>query len=292
MVDYTIGILLALLVLAVYSIGDTFAKKIVVKFGYAKTAAIVTGVSLVPFIILFILVPNQQITTYSIELSAISGIFYGLGFVFLYKSLATEQTTNTMALSEFFKGVLVLGGVFFFANVLNGTQVLGVVLIFLGSVLIIMTEKLRINQKMFFALVGFLLWAGLWLMLGYAIGISKSYVPEGFISTLVAFISALVFMFVFKEHRRHASHSKNANVTVYIVAVGLAVGIGSLVFTFLVFSKLLSVGSAIIALTPIIVAIASRKIYLDKLTTVQFAGLLVMVLGALILGLAQYLPAI
>ncbi len=291
MLDYGTGILLAFLVLVTYSIGDTFAKKIVLRFGYARAAALVSGVSLAPFVILSFFIHGQAITVYSAVLSAISGIFYGIGFVFLYKSLATEQTTNTMSLSEFFKAVLVLSGVFLFGNALNGTQSTGIILIFAGSLLIITTEKLRINKKLLYALFGFLCWAALWIMLGYAIGVSGSYIPEGMIATLFALASSAAYAFMTRSATLSRSPSPKV-INGYIAAVGISVGIGSLIFTFLVFSKLLSVGSAVIALTPIVVALASRRIYLDKLTTAQLLGLAIMVIGALALGLAQYLPAI
>jgi drug/metabolite transporter (DMT)-like permease len=292
MLDYNTGVLFAFLVLVTYSIGDTFAKKIVLRFGYAKAATLVIGVSLIPFVILSIFIHSQAITVYSAELSAISGIFYGIGFVFLYKSLATEQTTNTMSLSEFFKAILVLSGVFLFGNALTGVQSTGIILIFAGSLLIITTEKFSINKKLLYALFGFLCWAVLWIMLGYAISISNSYVPEGVIATLFALASSAAYAFITRNTAPVQRVPFSLIINGYIAAVGISIGIGSLIFTFLVFSKLLSVGSAVIALTPIVVALASRRIYLDRLTLVQLFGLAIMVFGALALGLAQYLPAI
>ena len=289
MLGYEVSVLLALVVLVTYSIGDTLAKRIVEAYHYPKSAALVTGISMIPFIAAFFVLPPQPIKSYSVALAAVAGIFYGLGFIFLYKSLSTEQTTNTMALSEFFKATLVLFGVFVFANHLTIVQSSSIALIFVGALLIIMTEKLRVNKKLLYALVGFIFWAVLWVTMQVSINSSQSWLPEGLIASALAFVVSFAWSLAGGSPRmRHKSDTRQrANWS--SIVVGIAVGVGSLIFCYLLFAKFLAVGSAIIALSPVIVAVASRKLYLDKLIPIQLTGLVIMVLAALALSLASYI---
>ncbi len=286
-VAVSVAILWAVIVLILYSIADLFGKRVVIRYGYKHAAAVVGLLSLVPFIVLYIALP-QHITTYSIEVSAIAGVFYGIGFLALYKALVTEQTTNTFALTESFKAWLVLFGAFVAGSVLSLGKWGGVGLIFLGSFMVITTENMKINRKFAYALLGFVCWAILWTMMYYAIVNSKSYIPEGFIAaffaTLTAAIAAVTMPDKALEHRKGAAASKSGGSVWHAVVVGIAIGAGSLIFGYLIRDNMLSQGAAIIALTPIVVAIASKKIYLDRLTTVQVAGIAVAVAGALVLA--------
>ncbi len=279
------GIVWAVIVLIAYSFADLFGKKVVLKFGYKRATALVSAISIVPFLILYFAYPAQPITEYSIELSAVAGIFYGVGFMLLYKALVTEQTTNTFALSEFFKAWLVLFGALIAGSVLGLGQWSGIALIFLGSFMVITTENLHINKRLVYALSGFICWAVLWTMMYYAIINSRTYVPEGFIAAFFALLTAIIVYAMFPD-RKHAVAGRGdvRHWAGYAAIVGLAIGSGSLIFGFLIISKMLAQGAAIIALTPIVVAIASKRTYLDRLTKVQVAGILVAVSGALVLA--------
>ena len=280
-----VGILLAIIVLAAYSIADTFGKRVVLRLGYKRATAVVSGLGMIPFILLYAFLPSQAITAYSIELSAIAGVFYGLGFLLLYKSLVTEQTTNTFALSEFFKAWLVLLGVFILGNVLVLGQEAGVVLIFAGSFLVITTEKMRINKKLGYALMGFISWAVLWTLMAFAIYASKSYLAEGLVAAFFAMLTGIVASVAMPDSAQKANaKSELKNWKAIAVMVGLAIGAGSLIFGYLILTKQLSEGASIIALTPIVVALASRKIYIDRLTAMQTLGIAIAVLGALVLS--------
>ncbi len=290
MIDYRIW--LAFVILVGYSLGDILAKKIVVKLNYALSAMVITGIGIVPFLLAAPFAGAQGITLYSILLSAVAGLFYGGGFIMLYKALSTEQTTNTMALSEFFKGCLVVIGIFAFGEALATLQYGGILMIFLGALLIITTEKLKINRKLVYALSGFVMWAVLWTLIAVAVKDSNSYLYEGLILNLVAFLACLAYS-AYSSRRlvkggnmvRFLKRELRGHTLNLSLLIGLAVGIGGLVFCYLILYKMLAAGAAIIALTPVTVAIASRKMYLDKLTVVQLLGLLIMVIGALALSL-------
>ncbi len=287
-------IVLAAFVLVFFSIGDMFAKKVLAKFNYATAAAAVSIVSAIPAIVAFAISPSFNTTAYSLELSILAGVFYGLGFMLLYKALTTEQTTNTMALSEFFKAILVLFAVFVVGETLANIQSIGIVGIFAGSLLIITTKTVGINKKMGYALAGFISWAVFWIMLEYAIFNSQGYIVEEGVASLASFAIAVVYILSRKDLNQFGQIKKlltikdgnsKFHIGHYTVIVGLGVGLASFIFAYLILAHSLALGSAIIAMTPVVVAVASRRLYLDKLTVYQMAGLLIMVVGALALAL-------
>ena len=290
------GVAWAAVVLVTYSLADLFGKKGVMKLGYVRAAALVSTVSMVPFLALYVIFP-QAINSQGIVLSAIGGVFYGLGFLLLYKSLVTEQTTNTFALSEFFKAWLVLFSVFILGIALSASKWIGIVLIFAGSFMVITTENLNVNKKLVYALSGFICWAVLWTLMSFAVVGSKplgivgsdSYIPEGLIAAFFAAVTAAAAFLVLPNgsaaHRqRSVPHWER-----YVVTVGLGIGAGSAIFGYLILAGQLAQGASIIALTPIVVAVASRRIYLDRLTAVQLSGVAVAVVGALVLAFAPAL---
>ncbi len=280
------GVVLAAVVLIFYSVADIFGKKVVVKYGYRRAVVVVGAASMVPFLLLIAISGTQHMTSYSASLAVAAGIFYGLGFLLLYKSLATEQTTNTFALSEFFKAWLVILGAFILGEIfsLRAGQDAGIILIFLGSFMVILTEKLRINMKLVYALLGFICWAVLWTLMAYSILNSGTYLLEGLIAALFATLTGAVASFALPEKKPVQGHKGGMERLESSVAVGVAIGAGSLIFGYLILFKELAQGASIIALTPIVVAIASRKIYLDRLTLLQAGGLIVAVAGALLLA--------
>ncbi len=287
-------IILAAFVLIFFSIGDMFAKKVLAKFNYATAAAAVSIVSAIPAIVAFVISPSFSTTPYSLELSIIAGFFYGVGFMLLYKALTTEQTTNTMALSEFFKAILVLFAVFVVGETLANIQSIGIVAIFIGSLLVITTKDLGINKKMGYALAGFISWAVFWIILEYAIFNSHGYIVEEGVASLASFVIAVIYILARKDLNQFGQIKKllivkdgnsRFHIGHYTLLVGLGVGLASFIFAYLILAHSLALGSAIIAMTPIVVAVASKKLYLDKLTPYQLAGLIIMVVGALALAL-------
>lgn len=276
----------AIVVLAFYSVADLFGKKAVLRFGYKRAAAVVSAISIIPFLLLISIYGIQPITYYSAALAIVGGIFYGIGFLLLYKSLVTEQTTNTFALSEIFKAWLVILGAFILGEILSlkAGQDAGILLIFLGSFMVILTEKLRVNTKMLYAMLGFICWAVLWTLMAYSISNSGTYLPEGLLAAFFAALTAFAAAIAFPERRAAKKAAKEKHWRKYVAAVGISIGAGSLIFGYLILSKQLAQGASIIAFTPIVVAIASHKIYLDRLTLVQAAGIVIAVVGALLLA--------
>ena len=71
--------------------------------------------------------------------------------------------------------------------------------------------------------------------------------------------------------------------------MGIGIGVGSFIFDYLILKGQLAQRASIITITPVIVTITSRKVYIDKLTLVQLSGIIVAVAGVLLLAFAPFL---
>lgn len=288
----SIGTTAAVIANVFWTVNSTVAKKVVRGLGTHIYFFMIMSVGLLPSLVATFLLGVYNISLYSVVISLISGVFGAFGFVFVYISLRTEQLTNTSALNEIQYAVLVLFGLLVLGEKATLVQILGMLVIFSGALMIITTRKLEINRKLIPAVLSAVSWAVYWIMLTYAIDAAHTFALPLFISRIVGLCLATAYLFSSRVSREafgriggQLSRSRTATFLVSLAVIGaLADGIGDTVFGVTIGNNVLAIGSAISAFSPMIVSFFGFLFYKEKLTRMQFFGLMIMVVGAIVLS--------
>jgi drug/metabolite transporter (DMT)-like permease len=263
--------------------------------GNVLGSAVAIGLGVLPMALGVVLVGVYSIPATDIILAALAGIFASAGAAFGYKAVATEQLSNAVALQEVYPPILVIFGVLVLGERLTGLEAAGTLVIFLGAFFVITNEELKINRRLIPALAATICWAFYWIVLTYSINGSGTFALPVMISRVAA--TAFLVIIVLRDRKNSLKKigdllgrvSKRHLLYLFLgigVLAGLSDGVGDTLFAYTFGSGAVAIGSALSALTPIVITVASYFIYREKLTRLQLVGVAVMVIGALALSIA------
>lgn len=234
-----------------------------------------------------------SIPAYSIAIAIIGGIFLAIGFIYGFKALQTENLASVSALAEIQPATLVLFGLLILGEQVTAVELLGIIIVFAGTLMIITTEKLEINKRLMPAVFSVLAWTAYWILISYAVISASTFAFPILISRLVGVPILLCYLLSDKRAMSKLSDfsqklKRNRTFLVLIaltVVASLADASGDTLFGITVGSSVLAIGAALVALQPMIVSFFGFLLYKDKLTRLQLYGLVVMIAGALVLSI-------
>ena len=286
-----IGIAVAVLALLSYTLGDSLAKYPSAKLGHYKVAVIVLGAGLLPILALF-LFPNLigAFTPYVIALSLVAGLPLATWYVFVYKTLETEQVGNTMALAEIPYLILMLYGVFGLNEQITPVEAVAIAAIALGVVLVTTKKGFAFNKKMVPAIIGMTILGLFYIPFVYAVTVSGGVGIPALITRAVAFLAVLTNYAFFSKHKKPSKAGRPMDWTsaVFVAAVlvgvldaGGEIGVGGISLLGVV-----AIGGAIIAIEPLLVVLFGYKFYKERFTPLQMLGVAIAIIGAVVLSIA------
>ena len=285
-----LGITAAFITTLLWIANGLAVKKTSSSLGNYRSSLIIITIGILPMIAAAIIFGIGAIETYQIAISAAAGVFLCLGFILIFKSLETEQLTNTVALAEMQPAILTLFGVFVLNNHLNMAESASILLIFAGAFFVITHEGISINKKLIPALLGNVSWTIYWILMSIAISPS-AFAVQMATSRFVGILLLLVlFYFGFAKisTKKHSAPRFSARMPYLIIILaivsGLLDGAGDTLFGFTMHLNVIAAGAAITALSPVLVSLCAFIIYHDRLTKPQLIGFIVMVAGALSLA--------
>jgi drug/metabolite transporter (DMT)-like permease len=279
---------------ALWLVSNILSKKVSVSLGFITMSAIVLPLGMLPMAIGIAVVGVHAIPIYSIVIAALAGIFLTLGFLLLYKTLETEQLTNTVALGELQPAILVLFGIFALGESVNMIQAVSMMIIFAGAVLVVTVEGLSINKKLIPACFAMLSWALYWVLITYSVHASGStFSMPVLVSRITGSAIAIAYFAANKGKVMKYMHSAFSGrrrrelgiIVAFVSIIAIVDASGDFIFAYVTASNALAIGSALTALSPIAASIAGFFIYKDRLTAPQLAGFAIMVVGALSLAI-------
>ncbi len=91
---------IALFAAFLWAISSVIARRLAQKFGNALTAFIVLAGYALMLVLILVLVGNRGITPNAFIESASAGLFIGVGYVLVFKTLETENAGNTFVFTE------------------------------------------------------------------------------------------------------------------------------------------------------------------------------------------------
>lgn len=284
-----LGIIAALIGVSSYTIGDTSSKFVSKHFGRNLSSVDALGIGVIPLLVIFLILrPTGYLNFYQFGLIALASAFMAAGCLLIYKSLETEQVSNTMVLYGISPVMFVLFGVFALSESLSLLEIASIIALFAGALLVITDLRSKFDRKLLPAVLGEALWGVYGILILYAIRSFNGFMLPILISRSLAFAFASVYIILTKSH-------KNAKLAVpkrfglkalsATVINGVGDGIGMLAFGFVFLGNVVALGGALLALEPAFIMLLGYLFYKDRWTRLQFAGFVVMIAGAVALSL-------
>lgn len=252
-------------------------------------SSIVILLRIVPILLIIaVLGVGPIVPSSDILISSIAGIFLGAGYLLYYYSLRQEMLSKTTIISEIQPIILVPFGILVLKEIPSTGVILGILLIFIGALFIITNEGLKLNRKLVPAVIGSICWAIYWLMMIYAIQGSGNFAVTVLISQIISIAMLLVYL-AFNKTLKHDLSGvfnevfKGDRKTLFAIGLifvwALGNGFGDSVFAYVIQLKLVSLAGAANALVPILTLICAYFIYKERLTKLQYLGVVAALAG-------------
>lgn len=283
----SIGILAAILSLIFISISDLISKKISSTIGSQAATTLLMAISLVPLLVVMVYIPPYNISVSTIAYAVIGGLFYAFAILLILKSLETEQASNTWALLNISLISVVLLGAFTLNEPLDAAEVLGIIIVIVGSIMITITEEMGFNKKLIPALVGNILFAGAYLFSTFATAQSSTAYTAVYPISFSVALAMLLILWAFRRKSKWkvAKRLRSGNTLAIAALAGIALGIGQLAWMLAVHLQLVALAAAISDAEPMIIVLMSYLVYKEKLTLLQGVGVMLSLAGALAVSL-------
>jgi drug/metabolite transporter (DMT)-like permease len=282
---FGLGYVVAIATLLSLSFGDTIGKNVSTKFGNYVSTLFIMGFGIIPLLVSLLFFPQNLFNYNGIVLAVVAGFFLALGYVLVYKSLETEQASNTWVLLNISAAMVVLFGVFALRESVDLVQVISIVLVFMGVILVTVTREFKFNRLLLPAIVGNVSWVVFLILIVYGISGTASESTGLFLISRVAGFLMLLTYLLFTRKINSGFMAKLRRPNLAAISSGLFDGFAQVTYTLVVLLQFVVIGASMTALEPAIVTMLSIAAYKEKLTKIQLVGLIISVFGAVALGL-------
>ncbi|MDE1762243.1 MAG: DMT family transporter [Candidatus Micrarchaeota archaeon] len=286
----SIGIVAALVGLLMFSVGDTISKRVSERLGHLISATVIVGAGIISLAASLLFLPSVPLTPIMLAASAAAGVFTALGFLLVLKSLETEQVSNTMGLLNLQYAVIIILGIFFLSENVSALQYAGLIIVFAGSLLVTLGRKLKVNRMLLPAVAGNLCWGVGIAIISYSIASFAAPTTMFFLyARLVGFSLLLAYLLLMLYRRpkrvlpdkiRHPGRQLGL-----AVLSGMLAGGALFMITMFTIYRMVTVGGAILALEPVLVAIYGAFLYRDRMSKIQLFGIAIAVIGGIVLSI-------
>ncbi len=282
-----------------YFISSIIYKYASAYFDYHKISALAIGLGAIPM--LLVLLPNPAVlfatlSNYKLDFAiGISSIFLLLGYVLNFKTLKTEQVTNTFALAQIQPAMLIAFGIFVIHEQLSFIEMIALLFLITGTFLIISNDKLELNRKFIPTIFANVSWSIYWFIITFLLNANFNSLSIIFIARLLSFIFGIMFLLwfdttkIWKNQKKKLKDGHIFNKELSIAAVVLLVvssfadGIGNIFFTMLDYAKHLVFASIFLSILPALIGIFAYIFFKDKFSKLQILGLLIVVITGVVL---------
>ena len=276
------ALIAALMYALPFVLSDSLSKRMISKLGAYKLGAMMLTVGLVPTVIASILVGFGVLSSYVIALSVLTGLFISVGYILFYKTMETEQISNSVAFSELGSAMFVIFGFVVLGEAISTPGIIGIVILFIGATLVAITEELKFNKRLVPAMMAFVIWSVGFIVLTYSIHASGTFAIPLIITRITALVSFLLvagFVGLKKTKAKASEHAKG------IIATGLLDGTGTVGFGFATALAAVGLSGVMNATVPVIAAIIGYLYYRERFTRLQLFGFTIMIIGALVVSI-------
>ncbi len=274
---------LAGLTAVLWSISGIIIKRISSRLGNLFATALVGVGNVIVLSIVVLFLGNLNITPFAAELSLVSGVITGFGYILFYKSLEKQQASNTYSTIEIQVVILFLYGVLALGEAVSPKDIFGIIIIALGT-FAVSIEKAKFNHGLLPAIAAQVFWAFGWIFLTYPISVTQNRILPNLISFMAVLALVCLILLARRKSQKPDTAQSKKDVPIGITA-GLFSGSGNAIYSLLIYFKDLALSAPISNTTPIIIAVIAHFVYKEKLSLIQLLGIIAVVSGAVILGI-------
>ncbi len=280
--------------LIIWTISNSMIKNLASKINTNDVSMIVVGAGIIPMMIGIMINPVHGVSPSILLLSSISGILLGLGYILFYKSLKSENLGNAGVTINIQQIVVIVFGLFVLKENVTSFALPGILLIIFGSILATVRKGFRVNKILIIAAAANIIWGVYYIPLTFAIlSLHASPVPL-LLARIMGFFSVLLLFNFPSILRRIRSRIKIENVRGAKIAsalifssiiAGLLDGAGNVLYALSIQDGIIIIAGSMIALLPVTLALTGKFIFHEKLTSMQYSGILLSVTGAVLIAI-------
>lgn len=282
-----------------YFISSILYKYASAYFDYHKISAIAIGLGAIPM--LLVLLPNPAalfatLSNYKLDLAiGLSSVFLLIGYVLNFKTLKTEQVTNTFALAQIQPAMLIAFGIFVMHEQLSFIEMIALMFLITGTFFIISNDKLELNRNFIPTIFANISWSIYWFIITFLLNANFDSISVIFLARLLSFIFGIMFLLWFnttkiwdkQKKKLKDGHIFNKNLSmaavVLLVVASFADGIGNIIFALLDYAKHLVFASIFLSILPALIGIFAYVFFKDKFSKLQILGLILVVITGVVL---------
>ena len=148
---------------------------------------------------------------------------------------------------------------------------------------------MTINRNLLPAVMANVCWGLYWVIIAFSISYGLTFITALVVARITA--AVMTYYHAYKagtlpKMRAFINILSTKRLMYALAIVGIIDGIFNLIFGFVTASNYLAIGGSILAIAPLFVAVLGALIYRDKLSTVQLAGLFVVIVGSVIITIS------
>ncbi|MEM0139690.1 MAG: EamA family transporter [Ferroplasma sp.] len=286
-------IILPVLTLIAWTISNSMIKGLTSKMDTNLISTIIIGVGILPMLASIIIDPVSNIEPLVMILSGISGLMLGTGYILFYKSLKSADLGNAGVTLNIQQIVVIMFGLLILKEQITSLMLPGISLIIIGSVFVTVKRGFKVNKILIIASMANMIWGIYYIPLTFAI-LSLHASPVPLLLARITGFFAVILIFNIKPVISRSRSIKNVHETTHsrvafavllsAVAAGMLDGTGNVLYALSIQYGIIIMAGAFIAMLPATLGLAGKFIYKEKLTLVQYSGILVSVLGALFIA--------
>ncbi len=287
-------ILIPAITLIIWTISNSMIKGLTSKINTNDISMIIIGAGIIPMVIGIMMEPLNGVSLSILFLSSISGILLGLGYILFYKSLKSENLGNAGVTINIQQIVVILFGLLVLKESVTSFALPGILLIIFGSILVTIKKGFKINKILIIAAAANIIWGIYYIPLTFAIlSLHASPVPllmariMGFFSVLLLFnFPSIIRRIKSKVKIKNIKTTKIASALIFSsVIAGLLDGTGNVFYALSIQDGIIIIAGSMIALLPVTLALTGKFIFHEKLTSMQYSGILLSVTGAMLIAI-------
>ncbi len=281
------GLEIAFGALAAYVIADMLAKNASAKLGAQRSALAKAGFQLFPMLLLAYFFGVTTLNATVALFSVLAGIATALTWFLVYKTLETEQVSNTVSLTGLSAIMIIVFGILILKENVTAVEGLSIVAILVGAFLATTNSRFRLNRGYVPAIAAQAFSGASAFLLVFALQASGGIFTPLIIAGIAEFATMAAYL---KIRPQNTKHLKTANASVrqraYGAFLGIFQGLGGVGFLALAYVNFLAVGYAITATEGGFVILLGYLIYRDRFEKHQAIGLILLVIGAIAISVA------
>jgi len=264
-----------ILTLLLYTLGDLLVKRPSQKAGSVPVSLVVSASSASILIILSSFT-GFWIPGGALFFSSLTGILMGIGTLLVFKSLESEQVSDTMSMVAISYAIPVIFGSVALHEKVSYISWIGIVLIFAGSATI-MFKEMNFNSALLPAIIGNIMWGFQFITFNYALKFSTNYLMVAATGSSVALL--IVFLYAYLKSETAIDDLSKLEASL----AGIALGLGLAGALYIILNHTMTLGLSIVAAEPVFVTLFGKIIYKDKINKLQAVGIAVAMAGILML---------